>query len=340
MTDPFSTPRQIAFYYPGPVWHTGDRIKNLLPFFDGIGLLVPRHLQHKPEDVEPHIAIPLRENGMLINIEPEEHLDATATATLGEFLRNILDSGALDSLASDSTAAFHSLSRSRLGYSGDPRIAEDLYQKLLQKGLAKKVTHDESIPMHHQVRLIILVLLAQILKSRGSRMGLELIPTTDRADLLNSLAEILSLPVSPSAGHVISKDLETVGVDLAPFPMDEILHFREEYGAQFRSYMRGVKRFVWDLSQMEADERVEATIIRVEELKDLASEVRRSGESSWKTPASVALGAAGAIWTVTTGDIVGGLFALGGAALGIKAGNPDSVAGAYSYLFCLPSEQY
>ena len=32
---------EIAFYYPNPMWHYGDWIKNLVLFFDGVALLVP-----------------------------------------------------------------------------------------------------------------------------------------------------------------------------------------------------------------------------------------------------------------------------------------------------------
>jgi len=33
--------KEIAFYYPGPIWHRSDWIKTLILFFDGIGILLP-----------------------------------------------------------------------------------------------------------------------------------------------------------------------------------------------------------------------------------------------------------------------------------------------------------
>ena len=29
--------KEIAFYYPGPIWHGSDWIKTLILFFDGVG---------------------------------------------------------------------------------------------------------------------------------------------------------------------------------------------------------------------------------------------------------------------------------------------------------------
>ncbi|HYY28892.1 MAG TPA: hypothetical protein VE860_13140 [Chthoniobacterales bacterium] len=65
-------------------------------------------------------------------------------------------------------------------------------------------------------------LLAQILRSSGQRLRADLQPVTDRSELIDALVGLLSLPTSPSSGHVVPFDLATVGVDLSAVPMDEI----------------------------------------------------------------------------------------------------------------------
>jgi len=40
-----TTPPEIAFYYPNPMWYSGDWVKSLILFFDGIGLLVPSYMK-------------------------------------------------------------------------------------------------------------------------------------------------------------------------------------------------------------------------------------------------------------------------------------------------------
>jgi hypothetical protein len=39
--------REIAYYYPNPIWDQGDWVKNLILFFDGVALLVPDYLMYR-----------------------------------------------------------------------------------------------------------------------------------------------------------------------------------------------------------------------------------------------------------------------------------------------------
>ena len=56
---------EIAFYYPGPLWYLSDWAKSLLLFFDGVALLVPAYMKERPEQLDPIMASPLRERGLL-----------------------------------------------------------------------------------------------------------------------------------------------------------------------------------------------------------------------------------------------------------------------------------
>jgi hypothetical protein len=63
MPDTRSQASDVAFYYPGHLWHHIDWIKTLLLFFDGIGLLVPEYKKGEPERVDPVLAGSLRDEG-------------------------------------------------------------------------------------------------------------------------------------------------------------------------------------------------------------------------------------------------------------------------------------
>ncbi len=39
--------KEIAFYFPGPIWRHDDWIKTMILFFDGIGRLLPNYLKGK-----------------------------------------------------------------------------------------------------------------------------------------------------------------------------------------------------------------------------------------------------------------------------------------------------
>jgi len=245
---------EIAFYYPGPIWYSPDRVKSLLLFFDGIALLVPAYMKERPEQIDPIMASPLREQGLLHILEPETLVDKPATEQLASAMTNIITSGALDHLAREGTA-FHELSYSRLGSYGDLGLARMILDELKARGLARESEDGVSIPMHPAVRYLILVLLSQVLRPKGTALGLDLSPATDRPRLIEALTEFLSLPSVPSAGHVVSLDLSTVGVDLSGVPMDEVLGFRAEHLEAHRQYARAVRRFVRELSLLPPQER-------------------------------------------------------------------------------------
>ena len=240
---------EVAFYYPEPFWGDGDWIKNLILFFDGIGLLVPEYMRDRIDRNDPAIVTGLLEEKLLHIFEPETLVNKSATEQLAESLVNIITSGALDSLTTKGTR-FAELSMSRLGYRGDIGLAEMIYAELKLRGLAKASEDGVSIPLHPLVRSLVLVLLAQILRQPGRDKGFDLAPATDRPKLVDALRELLSIPAAPSIGHVVAFDLNAVGVDLGPVPINEVLGFRREHLAQHRKYARSVRLFVHELSTM------------------------------------------------------------------------------------------
>lgn len=330
---------QMGFYYPGPIWYRSEAIKNLLLFFDGVSLLVPSYMEDRPEQMNPELVLPLKEQGLLQILNPEEHVDRQATEELATVLVDLIASGALDRLATDKPTRFHELSRSRLGYYGDTGLAEMLFDELKQRGLARDTEDGVSIPMHPFVRYLILVLLAQILRPQGRSVGLDLLPVTDRADLVDALVELLDLPGVASQGRVVTADLQTVGVDLTTVPLDEVLSFRSQYANAYRAYARDVRAFVREVSQLDHDQAREALTDRQERLSDLANDLRKLGRDSWKKPASWAMSAAGAVWAITTGDLLG--LALTGAGVAVASGSKSKgQAEAFSYLFSMPRRAY
>jgi hypothetical protein len=324
--------KELAFYYPGPVWRSGEWVKSLILFFDGIALLVPEYIKDKPDVVDPAIAAGLRKEGLLYILEPEKIVDKAATKKLADAMSEVIASGMLDKLTMGKTE-FHELSFSRLGGYGDYALAEQIVGLLKKKGLARDSEDGVSIPMHPIVRALVLVLLAQILRPHGATIHAELSPATDRPQLIGALTEVLSVPSAPSSGHVVATDLETVGVDLGSVPMDEVLAFRRENLEEHRAYARAVRKFVGELSRMPEKERSKAFNDRIEEIRDIANDLKTLSRKSWKRPASFALSIAGAAWTVKTGDPIGALLGAGAALLGSGDGGDTTKTGAYSYLF-------
>jgi hypothetical protein len=321
---------EIAFYYPGPIWYRSDWVKSLILFFDGVGLLVPTYMKERPEQIDPIMASPLRELGLLHILEPETLIDKPATEDLASAMTEIITSGMLDGLATEGTA-FLELSYSRLGMYGDEGLARMLLDELKARGLARDSEDGVSIPMHPAVRSLILVLLSQILRPKGRGLGLDLSPTTDRPELVLALTELLSQPSAPSAGHVVASDLSTVGVDLGAVPLDEVLAFRSAHLKEHRAYMRAVRLFVREMSLLPSTERERVVDDRKAELTDMAADLHRLARRSWRRRASFSLSIAGAAWKLSTGDPIGAILVAATAILGAKGQRPET--SAYSYLF-------
>ena len=184
------------------------------------------------------------------------------------------------------------------------------------------------------VRSLILILLAQILRPYGARLGFELSPATDRPGIVDALKELLALPSSPSAGHVVAADLKVVGVDLGSVPVDEVLSFRREHLEQHKAYTRATRRFERELRLLGEHDRTAAVSERAQELERMARELENASSKAWKQPASFALSVVGAVWTVMTGDPIGAVLAAGAAGVGYSTGSIiESEVGAYSYPF-------
>ena len=323
-------PRELAFYYPNPMWTYGNWIKSLVLFFDGIALLLPDYMRDRPEQVDRPIAVGLREEGLLEVIEPETAVDSSATEKLATAMTEIIASGALDELAKEETA-FHEISMSRLGAYGDRGLYKMIFEELKERGLARESEDDVSIPMHPKVRSLVLVLLSQILRPYGSSINANLSPATDLGQMVAALSEFLSQGIEPSCGSVVEFDLNTVTVDLASVPFDEVLDFRSQNLGAHKRYMLSVRSFAMALSRMPEEERQVNFAQRQSELDELASDLRNCARKSWKKPASFGLTLAGTALSVMTTPF-SSLIRFAATLVGHE-GNGGADVGAYSYLF-------
>ena len=337
---------ECAFYYPGQYWRDPNWAKNLILFFDGIAMLIPEYMDDHGTLDDHAIISGLREHGLFHIMRPEDEIGVHETRALKDAVTGVLSSGKLDQLIGEDRnswrrSSFGSLSMSRLGYYGDESLADSIVQDLKDRGLATDSEDGASIPMHGAVRALILVLLSQILRSRGTEMGMTLSPMTDQVALVDALNEIITgqNTASPSMGDVISFDMAMVGVDLGVYPMDEILDFRRQNYSKHREYCLSARRFARDLSQMPPQERQVEFEQRQEELEEAARNLRKLHRNAWRKPISIGLSLTGAAWTLVSGDPIGAAVAGAGALFGATSGRSAEV-GAYSYLYSAKGRFY
>ena len=334
---------EFAFYYPGQYWHDTDWIKNLVCFFDGIAMLVPEHMPDVKSFDDYPLAASLQENNLLHIIRPEQVVDSQATEKLATALMEFIDSGVLESLFSKQgdRTSFGSLSMSRLGFHGNKYIAKEILNELKKRGLAEDSEDGVSVPIHRSVRTLILILLAQILRTVGDDMEITLSPATDRAQLVNALMELVTSdqrPAAPTNADVIAFDMATVGVDMSKVPMDELLDYRQQNLRQHRNYILMVRKFARELSMMDPHERTATFEQREEELNSIAQQLRNGSRRFWRKQASLAFSLAGVAWNALSGDPVAAILAAGSAFFGADSNREK--AGVYSYLFSTPRNLY
>jgi len=323
---------EIAFYYPNPYWSHVDWAKNLILFFDGIGMLIPEYMPDASRFDDQAVIAGLKEHNLFHVFQPETFLDNDSAIRLANAMTEIISSGVLDDLSKKDAGSLAELSMSRMGYHVAEGYAKEIFDQLKKRRLAEDSRDGVSIPMNRSVRYIILILLSQILRSNGRKAGFELLPATDVPLLVGALSELLAKPMMPSAEHVISLDVQSVGVDVGSVPIDEILSFRAENREAYRKYARNLRLCIHELGLMAPQDQKLLLDQRQEEITSLASDLRKISRKAWKKPATFLLSAAGAAWRLHNDDVIGASIA-GSAAL-LSLGKGESVnTGAYSYLF-------
>lgn len=136
----------------------------------------------------------------------------------------------------------------------------------------------------------------------------------------------------PTAGHIVTLDLETVTMNLESVSLDDVLSFREEHRDAHRFYARSVRQAVNQLSTMPSEERLRALADRREELAEQADALRRLARKRWRVPlARFGLGAAGAAFNLASGNVPAAIISALEGILGAKI--EKSAPTAYSYLF-------
>lgn len=325
----------IAYWYPEPYWSDpeANRVKSLLPFFDGVSILLPDYMDGRHRDSNPWLAGPLEEQGLLRVLHPETFVDARMMTRLFEILAGLLEGGVFDDLEiPEHRHGYSELSRSRLGWNANVTLSAELIEELTRRHLALPSEDGVSVPLHPVVRTSVLVLLSQLAPEAGRDLGLELLPVTPSRERISDLLAILQRPGMPSAGDVVGLDTETVGLDLSDVPLDAVLEFRGLHGSDYRAYVRSVREFVRHLSLLGVEDREAALVDRREELADMASVLRRHSRSYWKRPlARVAVGGAGAALSFATANPIPA--ALAAVAALLEWETDERSGGAFSYLF-------
>lgn len=334
MTD--QTPEETAFYYPGHIWRAGDWVKSVSLFFDKVALLVPDYMKDRPGQLEPEMVAGMEQAGLLRFLSPEQMIDREAATKLATSLADVITTGVLDDLPSD--GEFHALSMSRLGFGGDRELAMMIVEEFQDRGLAQATADGVSIPLHPYVRNLVLVLLAQVLRAAGPGVGAALHPVTDHPRMAGALGKVITSAAAPGHNDVIKTDLAFVAPDLSAVPLDEVLDFRDRYGAEYRSYSHALRTMSRDHADMDETDRRRTLEDRAEALSDLQDHLRRGARKDMAVKSVLGLGVVGSIAGAFVATPIIAAFGAAAGGAGLLSGGASKAPEAYSYLFQIKNE--
>ena len=172
-----------------------------------------------------------------------------------------------------------------MGGLGDPELAQMIFEELCRRGLAKQSEDGASIPLHPLVRNLFLVLLGQILREGGPGLGLELSPATDSPKIQAALVQLLGLPTpQPSAGRVVTVDLELVGRIWKPFRLTRWSSSEQSTERSFGPTLGVYARWCVGMAGDSSDEDASVLADRLEEIREAGEALRWAASKMCRQP--------------------------------------------------------
>lgn len=298
---PSGTISELAFYYGGKHWLEDQKLidwtKSLLLFLTGLSPRSPAEFDRLVNS-DPILVQPLAESGLLINYEPDEVVS---------------DNSYLDPVT------------------GQPsREAIELAQPYIDAIFAR--SRSASVEPQLTLDSLITAIEADNVRKRITDAAVQ--PVTDDELMAVLVASMLRSYRRASKARVVTSDLKTIGIDFSSVSLDEVLDFRERYGAAYRSYARDLKASTLGLSLVTSEDQRSALQERARGLEDAVEDLRSLRRKSFgRSAIALAFGITGAAWILSQGDPVGAVLAGGAAIAGASLGDALPAESAYSYIF-------
>ncbi|MET8682334.1 hypothetical protein ABZW18_33425 [Streptomyces sp. NPDC004647] len=336
---------ELAHFYPGWIWddQSVGQMKSLLLFFDGFALLLPEEHFNSVVTREVQLAEPLKQAGLLHNLEPRDWLDRATAAHIRRVAEYVLPD---TSAAGGRYPNLGAISMGHLAFStlvggGSAEDADRVVERLLRSGAVTRRRPDlgaDMVEMPGHVRAAVLMTLALAAQAKVSDQRIHLVGKYQQSAYASAVEHVMprgvrkALPKARRAGEVLHRDILDVGIDLSRVPLDEVLDYKREHGAEYRKYAQDLRRFVGELEAAEPHDRQRRIDERAEMLADHASALRRARRAWGRPVAAVVLAGAGAAWTLhQANDALGAIISLVGATVG--AAPPNRPESPFTYLF-------
>ncbi|WP_058041268.1 hypothetical protein [Streptomyces roseifaciens] len=338
--------KELMYYASDWTWpvEIEGQIKSMLLFFDGVALSLPTDLLEGALQRSP-LAQPLHEQGLLVNLAPEQHIRPETSEELTRSLLTLVEGTDWERVAPywvayEMRSSFHS-SPQFTAASGA------FLDAMHRRGLAIPIgpPHPSHVELAHPViRQLVLLAYCRALHhdlQQATDFSLQPVAHATSPEALSN--DYFSRPShedyvwtrAQHTGMIVDADLNEICPDLSDVPLDEVLDFRREHGKQFRSYAEGVRALVSTWQGLTDDQVTAELRERRARLKSEARDLLSVSQQAFlRNTGTVTLGLSGAVWTALHGgDLIGALLAA--TAAGAAITRPAPSVTAYSYLFAV-----
>ena len=317
---------QLAHFMSSWLWRTqyDGHIKGMLLFFDGVALTVPEQTAAELIGTRAGLPLELAEAGLLRTFDPDLWMTDEAAAAIRKSVCDIVDRTPAGRSSTGPRAYWYheyintlvigddrsmALRHPRFVFTREELEADDsenvrtFLRTLRQEGFFYGWQRDR-LRLQGQVADLIIALAAQI--SRVKIRDFDLHPFA--FDGVTRAHDVVLSATSPLA-RTVELDLNGIGTSLPNVPLDEILDFRRQHGAQYRAYALDVRKAAIELSMASPQQRRDLERLRLDGLRERADELRQLNRASFSSKLAVTLSLIGAGWSAKQGDDIAGIVA-------------------------------
>lgn len=349
----------IALYSDADQLHEQvDAVKAALLFFDGVALAVPDFETEVLAD--PLIGRPLAERGLLHSFDPSLWMDQRTARAVARTVTELLKSATPDMIypVPPEGDMYEILTWGWPKLDARHLVMRKFLHELRRRNLMIESDVDATCRMHRDAVGVLVMVLCQALRLRTAAGPVRVHPMScehhSLHDVLNILTGERRVFAEPSrwgrgsrSGYVgapldeyprmVTSDFTALECDLSRVPLDELLAFRADHGAEFRAYARGLNEFLLSMGTIRDPHQREAAVTeRCEQIAEEAARLRGLARSAFRgRTVAATLTIAGAAWTALhDGDPIGALLGslAAGAALPRMSQQPVT---AYTYLISI-----
>lgn len=313
--------RWTALFYDAPLSTPEDiaLLKSMLLFFDDIAVFSTPERRSGPPMIDPNLAAPLAERGLLQFLDPRGVTSSHAGVIVRAALHRAVMENAEDWLAAATAGDWHiDVPRLQGRFSGSAPVETsaspasrgpgslELFKLLAQEGLLfPDESTDGELAMIPGIASVANSILAQAVRATSGEQGRTIEPVSTRRDEARVFTAILEDAVeNVGTSHIVTSELSAVSCDLAQVEPDDLLDFRARHQGEFRAYVLALQALVAQAPPSRD------LVARKAALADEAERLRELQLRRWTTPgAAVNLGIIGATWTLASGDLLGALIA-------------------------------